>query len=176
MEGQIGASINGLARSGNAVSIADPVGIYMVDFDSDSFMLDQDGTGSDPIPAPAGTFTWARGDITKKMGLRLHIQIPDGVKGTGGKAGRQLTVTDLVDKSNNNLNIKYGAQFADHIHMGVNGVAIAGVHAAEAQLCPCEEKKNHAYGNRNGQSVMFAMMASVDGAAQRVPFKTRNDF
>lgn len=171
MSGQIGASINGLARGGNAVSIADPVGIYMVGFDQDSFMLDPDGTGENLIPPPSGTFTWARGDIDKQKGLRLHIQVPDGCKGTGDLEDRQLTVADLVDTNNNGLNVKYGAQFADYIHMGVHGVVVTGVPVAEAQPCPCDGTLEQADGKETSQ--LFTMMATMDGAGQRIPFKTR---
>jgi hypothetical protein len=173
---QIGASINSLARSGNAVSIANPVGIYMVDFDSDSFMLDQDGTGENLVAPPSGTFTWVRGDVTKNMGLRLHIQIPDGCLGTGdNNKDRQMTVRDLVD-TNNSQNVKYGAQFADYIHMGVNGVVITGVSAAEAQPCPCDKKKTVTNGNGSAGSQVFAVMASTNGESKKIPFKTRHEF
>ncbi|KAF9880613.1 hypothetical protein CkaCkLH20_01655 [Colletotrichum karsti] len=172
---KIGASINGLVRGGNSVSIADPVAIYMVDFDSSSFMLDQDGSGDNLIPVPDGTFTWQRGDINKKMGLRLHIQIPEGQIGTGEKQGRQLTVTDLVDTSNSQ-NVKYGAQFADYIHMGVNGVVIPNVPVAEPQACPCDTERN-GNGHATGQPILFTMMAESTGnTAQKIPFKTRGDF
>jgi len=88
------------------------------------------------IDVPAGTFRWQRGNIAKNMGLRLQVQIPDGVVGTGeNNKGRQLTVSDIVDTSNNQ-NIMYGAQFADYIRMTVKGVAISGGTPADPLPCP----------------------------------------
>lgn len=131
----IGDAINRLARDGTKVSIANPVAIYMRDFNTSNFMLDADGSGENLEPVPAGTFTWARGDIKKQMGLRMHIQIPDGIMGKGDNAGRQLTVSDIFDTSNSQ-NILYGAQFADYMTMSVCGVGISGGKPAPAQFCP----------------------------------------
>jgi hypothetical protein len=130
----IGIKVNGFARDGYHVSIADPVAIYIHDFNTANFQLDFDGTGQDLQPIPDGTFTWVRGDIDNKMGLRLRIQIPKGTTGTGDNDGRQLTVSDIFDTSTNRY-IEYGGQFADYITMGVSAVAIKGK-KAEAQFCP----------------------------------------
>lgn len=146
------------------MSIADPVAIYMVDFNSSSFKLDQDGTGDNLVDPPQGTFTWVRGDVTKQMGLRLRIQIPDGVKGTGANEGRQMTVSDLID-TNNNSNVQFGAQFADYILMGVKGVVNTGVHVAEPLACPGESANRGANGQQNENGQVFASMASADGPA-----------
>ncbi|KKY35056.1 hypothetical protein UCDDA912_g05006 [Diaporthe ampelina] len=143
----IGIAINNLARNGVSVSIANPVALYMNSFQTANFMLDADGTGNNLQPVPDKTFTWVRGDVNKAMGLRLHIQIPEGVKGTGDNEGRQLTVSDLVDTSNGQ-NILYGAQFADYISMGVAGVGISGGTAAAAQYCPGKGPQSNS--NENG--------------------------
>jgi hypothetical protein len=91
------------------------------------------------VSVPAGTFLWQRGNISKNMGLRLQIQIPDGVVGKGsGNKGRQLTVSDIVDTSNNQ-NMLYGAQFADYITMTVKGVGIPGGRPADPLACPGQE-------------------------------------
>ncbi|KAF2225803.1 hypothetical protein BDZ85DRAFT_294246 [Elsinoe ampelina] len=139
----IGDGINKLARSGVSVSIANPVAIYINTTNFSNLQLDIQGTGSNLVPVPDGTYTWQRGDIAKHQGLRLHIQIPDGVVGTGpDNKGRQLTVSDIVDTSNQQ-NILYAAQFADYITMSVSGVGIAGGQPAEAQFCPVPPKKHN---------------------------------
>lgn len=110
----------------------------MQKFVTSTFRLDVEGTGENMIPVPEKTFRWQRGDISKQMGLRLQVQIPDGVVGTGpNNKGRQLTVSDIVDNSNGQ-NITYGAQFADYITLTVKGVAISGGSPAAALPCPGE--------------------------------------
>ncbi|KAI2634789.1 hypothetical protein GGS26DRAFT_551345 [Hypomontagnella submonticulosa] len=130
---QIASQINALARDGNKISIADPVAIYMKQFDTSKFGLDVDGSGENPEDIPAGTFTWVRGNIEKGMGLRLHIEVPRDTIGTGANAGRQLDVSDILDSSNQH--IRYGAQFADDITMTVNGVVIPNSPVADPQKC-----------------------------------------
>lgn len=165
---QIGIMINGLARGGNKVSIANPVGIYMNTFDAKSFKLD-DGSG-DLQPVPAGTFTWVRGNINKHMGLRLHIEVPKGVVGTGDKEGQQLTVYDIVDEKEEN--IRYGGQFADAIRMCVNGVTISGGEPAPSEPCPCGSK---APDDGRSRVAMMASASVTENSAQgRLPLiKTR---
>lgn len=136
----IGIGVNTLAQHGNFISIADPVAIYMLGFDTANFQLDVDGTGQDLQPIPDGTFTWVRGNIDRKMGLRLRIQLPKGTMGTGDNAGRELTVSDIFDTSTNNY-IEYGGQFADYITMGVSAVTIKGSSPAPMQFCPVPPSK-----------------------------------
>ncbi|KAL7948109.1 hypothetical protein V8C42DRAFT_316717 [Trichoderma barbatum] len=157
---KIGSMINSLAVNGAKISIADPVAIYIREFAASKFMLDADGTGEDLQPVPAGTFTWVRGDIKKHMGLRLRIQVPDGITGRGAKEGQQLTVRDLVDTSNSQ-NIMYGAQFADYITMSVNGVIISDGAAEQPLECPCKcaPKTN---GEVAESDSVLAMAASSD--------------
>ncbi|UPK94032.1 hypothetical protein LCI18_004967 [Fusarium solani-melongenae] len=165
---QIGIMINGLARAGNKVSIANPVGIYMNTFDSNSFKLD-DGSG-DLKPVPSGTFTWVRGNINKHMGLRLHIEVPKGVMGTEDKEGQQLTVHDIVDK--HGKHIKYGGQFAEEIRMCVNGVTISGGEPAPAEPCPCGSKAPD--DGRSRVAMMATASVKEKGVQGRLPLiKTR---
>ncbi|KAM6519209.1 hypothetical protein FALCPG4_012856 [Fusarium falciforme] len=165
---QIGVSINGLARGGNRVSIANPVGIYMYSFESKKFKL-EDGSG-ELKPVPAGTFTWVRGDIRKHMGLRLHIEVPKGTMGTGDKEGKQLTVFDIVDGKEQN--IIYGGQFADAIMMCVNGVTISGGDPAPAEPCPCGSKAPD--DGRSRVAMMATTPGKEKGAKGRLPLiKTR---
>jgi len=93
------------------------------------------------VSVPTGTFRWQRGNLAKNMGLRLQVQIPAGVVGTGpDNKGRQMTVSDIVDTSNNQ-NIMYGAQFADYITMTVKGVGIGGGRPADPLACPGQEAR-----------------------------------
>ena len=132
---QIGDNINKLARGGKIVSIANPVAIYIQSVNFGTLKLDQEGTADNMVPVPDGTFSW-RGDISNSKGLRLKIKIPDGVVGTGpDNKGQQLTVSDIMDTGNGQY-IQYGAQFADYISMGVNGVGITGGTPATALPCP----------------------------------------
>ncbi|KAK3985451.1 hypothetical protein QBC44DRAFT_250420 [Cladorrhinum sp. PSN332] len=137
---RIGDAINSQARQGNSLSIANPVAIYMHSFDRGNFKLDIEGTGENMVDVPKGTFNVQRGNLDKNFGLRLQIQIPQGVVGTGpDNKGQQLTVSDIVDTSNNQ-NILYGAQFADYIQMTVKGVAIGGGRPADPLSCPVQSR------------------------------------
>ncbi|KAK3941638.1 hypothetical protein QBC46DRAFT_353084 [Diplogelasinospora grovesii] len=113
---------------------------YMMEFSASKFALDVDGTGENLKPIPDGTFRFVRGDIKKKTGLRLHVQIPDGIMSEGDNAGRQLTVSDIFD-TEKTVNIQFGAQFADYIHMGVNGIVIGGEPGQPAEPKKCPGKK-----------------------------------
>ncbi|KAI0096804.1 hypothetical protein GGR51DRAFT_578640 [Nemania sp. FL0031] len=131
----IASEVNTLAKGENKISIADPVAIYIKEFDTSNFGLDVDGSGENPQSIPAGTFTWVRGNIDKGMGMRLLIEVPTGTIGTGANAGRQLDVSDILGPSDQR--IRYGAQFADHITMTVNGVVIPNTRVAAAEQCCC---------------------------------------
>ncbi|KAK4462142.1 hypothetical protein QBC42DRAFT_268512 [Cladorrhinum samala] len=150
---RIGDAINSQARQGNSLSIANPVAIYMHSFDTGNFKLDVEGTGENMVDVPKGTFNVQRGSLDKHLGLRLQIQIPNGVVGTGpDNKGQQLTVSDIVDTSNNQ-NILYAAQFADYIQMTVKGVAIGGGEPADPLPCPVQSR---------------SLLASLDAAAEGI--------
>ena len=118
------------------VSIANPVALYMHTFDTSTIQLDIEGTGNNTVAVPDGTFTFTRGIIDANMGLRLRIQVPNGVVGTGpSNKGRQLTVSDLWDNSTS-LNTNYGAQFTDYIQMSVSGVVLTPAPKLVPQPCP----------------------------------------
>ncbi|KAH8427107.1 uncharacterized protein LDX57_004824 [Aspergillus melleus] len=133
----IGSEINGLARDGKTISIADPVALYISNFEDKFFKLDKHGAESsteDLVDLPSGTIRYERG--SKGSYLRVRIQIPDRTFGTGPKEGKQLTVTDIYDTSTDQY-IYYGAQFADHITMCVRGVvAPPPYQRAESKNCP----------------------------------------
>ena len=134
----------------------------MVDFDTSNFQLDVDGTGQDLQPVPDGTFTWVRGNIQAKTGLRLRVQIPPGTMGTGSNAGRQLTVGNIFDTATNRY-IEYGGQFADYISMGVSAVTISGGSPAPAQFCPVVPPRHH-----GGHHRIIGMTAHVESLAPAV--------
>ena len=106
----------------------------MFEFNTDSFRLDPSGDGDEGslVDIPAETFVWQRGDISKEQGLRLRVQIPDGVRSADGQ--RQLTVSDMYDIKTKR-HVRYGAQFADYITVGVHCVTVAGK-TALAEFCP----------------------------------------
>jgi len=144
---QIGGTINQAARKGNTLSIADPVALYMQSFDTSNLFLDtsgnRDGTAQDPIPS-----SWIelqRGsNLGKKvpMGLRLRIRNNTGAKTADGS--RLLDVSDIWDDSTQN-NIRYAAQFADHIKMGVAGVLGSKIaQPTIADALPCIGSTQHA--------------------------------
>ncbi|KEF57335.1 uncharacterized protein A1O9_05252 [Exophiala aquamarina CBS 119918] len=143
----IGAAINQAARKGNTLSVADPVALYMQSFDTSNLSLDtsgnRDGTAQDPIPS-----SWIelqRGSALGKkvpLGLRLRIRNNTGAKTADGS--RLLDVSDIWDDSTQN-NIRYAAQFADHIKMGVAGVLGSKIaQPTVADALPCVGSSEHA--------------------------------
>ena len=131
---QIGSQINSIARDNKAVSVADPVALYINDLNTASLKLDIFGTTTHMAPIPKGTFQWQRGDISKNQGLRLKVKIPDGVLGQGkNNKDQQLTVSDIYDTKTKHY-IQYGAQLADYITMGISAVTIDSSNA-EPQDC-----------------------------------------
>jgi hypothetical protein len=100
----------------------------MHEFDTSIYQLDMATTDDSgdmdlhDIKNPKEIFVWQRGDIRKKQGLRLMIRMPPGMK---NNSGQDLTVSNIYDTTTGR-HIKYGAQFADHISMGVSAVIIPG--------------------------------------------------
>ncbi|KAL2827347.1 hypothetical protein BDW59DRAFT_160313 [Aspergillus cavernicola] len=130
----IGSAINGLARERRVISIADPVGLYIHNFQESIFKLDyngREGDEQDLRDLPEGTITWLRGDKDKKQGLHLHIEVP---RGTVGNSNQELAVGDIWDTERERY-IQYGAQFADYIKMGVTGVVTKETVTVEPQPC-----------------------------------------
>jgi hypothetical protein len=135
---QIGAGINQKCREGSAIAVSDPVGLYIYDFKTSNFRLDvgdADDDSPDPqdlidIPSPERVFRFVRGDVSKNQGLRLHIEIPDDIRGPDNK---KLSVSNIYDIQNN-THIRYGAQFADYIHIGLKA-AIKPAKAAQPIKC-----------------------------------------
>ncbi|KZZ88757.1 hypothetical protein AAL_07958 [Moelleriella libera RCEF 2490] len=127
----IGYAINTLARKGQKITLAEPVALYVSEFDTSSFRIDPNGTTGQPdehdlldIDNPSDIFQWTRGDIDTGHGLRLHIEMPEDMN---------LNVSNLYD-INTQQHIRYGAQFADYITMTV-GAVTASAEAAAPQRC-----------------------------------------
>jgi hypothetical protein len=123
------------------------VALYMQSFDTSNLYLDtsgnRDGTSKDPIPD-----SWIelqRGSALGKkvpLGLRLRIRNNSGDKTADGS--RLLDVSDIWDDSSQN-NIRYAAQFADHIEMGVAGVlGSKGAQPTIKDALPCVRSSEHA--------------------------------
>lgn len=125
--------MNSYARQGYNVSIADPVALYINNWDTSTFKLDVSGsqTGSQLQAVPSSWYQVVRGDLSKQQGLRLRVSNMTGAKTSDGS--RLLTVSDIYDTANS-TNVLYGAQFTDYIHMGVAGVVTNG---KEAPSVPC---------------------------------------
>ncbi|KAE8355651.1 hypothetical protein BDV28DRAFT_155258 [Aspergillus coremiiformis] len=135
----IGSTINSFARAGATLTVAEPVALYIRRFDTSPFVFDINSTSDNtppksedlkPIDKPEEVFHWQRGDISKKKGLRIKIEVPQGRK---GKHGQQLLVSNIYDKEKQ-VHIRYGAQFADYFTIGVSAAGKAGK-PATAQDC-----------------------------------------
>ena len=142
--------------------VADPVALYINNFDTSNFQLDRGGTKDPANPAdlvdlPASVFNWQRGDITKNQGLRLQVQIPDSIT---GKNDQTLNVSNIWDNSTKK-HIKFGAQFADHITMSVSAVTVPMPTAVDP--IPC-------YNPSASASTVTTSAASAAAAAAVTPF------
>jgi hypothetical protein len=102
---KIGFEINQLARAGYAVTLTDPVGLYMVGFDDAGWQF-ADGT-------PAADFMRiVRGQPGRA--IRAVYELPAELKAKG------LTVSDVTIGG---TPITFGGQIAEHITMGIEGAA-----------------------------------------------------
>jgi hypothetical protein len=119
----------------------------MQSFDTSNLFLDtsgnRDGTSQDPIPT--AWIELQRGSALGKkvpLGLRLRIRNNTGAKTADGS--RLLDVSDIWDDSTQN-NIRYAAQFADHIKVGVAGVLGSKIpQPTVADALPCVGSSEHA--------------------------------
>jgi hypothetical protein len=136
----IGGNINQFAIEGKSISVADPVALYIHSFDTSTFKYDLKSTTGTPRAEDledidekeaARIFQCVRGDLSKKQGLRLKIEVPKGKVGKDGKT--QLNVSNLYDMKTKK-HVKFGAQFADYIKIGVTAVYKDGK-AADPQEC-----------------------------------------
>jgi hypothetical protein len=121
----IAATVNAAVLQGNYVTLANPVGLYMLDFDATAFTL-PDGS---PIATFVGTYlTKLRKSVDSSMTLRASLKVPDGVM----FQGRQMLVSDLLC---NRKAIQFGGQVAATITMGLFAQVIAGTPRQKAIEC-----------------------------------------
>jgi hypothetical protein len=102
----IGSSINQLARLGCAVTLRNPVGLYIHHLDLAGF------TTPDGTPVDSSYFTVVRGDASQGLIERAVFEVP---------AGESHTVSDVTIAGEP---IRWGGQIAERITM--NLVALAG--------------------------------------------------
>ncbi|GAB1206309.1 hypothetical protein APSETT445_004994 [Aspergillus pseudonomiae] len=135
----IGKAINDLPRKGASLTIAEPVALYILNFDTSNFQLDIHSTSDHALPDPKDlkpierseeVFQWQRGDISAKHGLRIKIEIP---KDRLDKYGKPLPVSNIYD-TRTKRHIRYGAQFADYFTMGISAMGVKGK-AANPEKC-----------------------------------------
>jgi hypothetical protein len=100
----IGIAVNGLAREGRMITLANPVGLYMAQFDGSGLTLNGNPAG--------GFFTVVRGAFP--LALRAVYQLPPELSATG------LTVSDVKIGAKN---IEFGGEFAERITMHLIGAA-----------------------------------------------------
>lgn len=123
----IGAAVNGFARSGLSVSLADPVGLYISELALDGFS------------GPAGEETAAawqvdRGSREDRRILRARFEVPEELGFTVDQV--------LLDGDG----IRFGGQIADRIQMVLTGIAKqlvaepVALRACIGQCCPHPEK------------------------------------
>lgn len=100
----IGAAVNGLAREGRHITLANPVGLYMSSFN---------GSGLSLNGQPAGDFfTVVRGAFP--LALRAVYELPPEL------AAKGLTVSDVKIGTKG---IQFGGQIAERITMHIAGIA-----------------------------------------------------
>jgi hypothetical protein len=114
----IGAAVNGLARDGRHITLADPVGLYMASFD---------GAGLSLNGQPAGAFfKVVRGRFP--LALRAVYELPPELAAQG------LTVSDVKigDKG-----LEFGGQIAERITMHIAGIASVAQDIQNAPIPTC---------------------------------------
>ncbi len=100
----IGVAVNGLAREGRMITLANPVGLYMAAFDGAGLTLNAKPAG--------GFFSVVRGAFP--LALRAVYQLPSEIAATG------LTVSDVKVGGSN---IQFGGELAQRITMHLIGAA-----------------------------------------------------
>jgi hypothetical protein len=123
----IGAAVNGFARAGLSVSLADPVGLYISELALDGFT----GPAGEEV---AAAWQVDRGSREERRILRARFEVPAGL----GFAVDQV----LLDGDP----IRFGGQIVDRIQMVLTGIAKQLVDGPVAlrdcigQCCPHPEK------------------------------------
>lgn len=112
---QIAAKVNGAARAGNEVTLADPVGLYLDGIATTGMKTPDDAD-------PADFWIVERG--TEEHTLRARFEVPDDLD------------YDVGDITLNGRPINFGAQLADRVTVRITGVVKPGNHRPDSQ--PCE--------------------------------------
>ncbi|KAL0631393.1 hypothetical protein Q9L58_009748 [Maublancomyces gigas] len=120
----IGIGINNLAHSQHLITVADPIGLYLHDFNGSSFHA--------PDGADVNKFwKFTRGTLadpkkgTGEHWVRAVFEVPKE---------RDYVVGDIEDQSGEK--IQWGSQLADFVQVRLTGQAIrAGLHTADAHHC-----------------------------------------
>jgi hypothetical protein len=116
----IGAAVNGIARGGLSVSLANPVGLYMADVNLDAFS----GPNGEDVGA---AWRVRRGSADRRQILRATFEAPDGA---------DFSVDQMRA---NGVTISWGGQIADAIQMELTGVA-EDLGAGQVARVECETK------------------------------------
>ena len=112
--------MNGIARTGVSVSLANPVGLYIADADLDHFR----GPAGEEV---AGAWQVKRGDASRRKILRAVFAAPDGA-------------TFTVDEMRaDGVPIATGSQIADAIQMELVGLGL-DLGAGHVARTACEAK------------------------------------
>lgn len=124
----IAAGVNGLARAGLSVSLADPVGVYVAELALDGFS-GPDGEGV------ATAWQVDRGSKEQRRMVRARFEVPEELGFTVGQV--------LLDGDP----IRFGGQVADRMQIALTGIAkqlVAGPVALRDRIvrcCPHPEKQ-----------------------------------
>jgi len=105
----IGAGVNGIARTGVSVSLANPVGLYIADADLDHFR----GPAGEQV---AGAWQVKRGDASRREILRAVFAAPDGatfsvdqMRADGVPIGTGGQIADAIQMERVGLGLDLGA-------------------------------------------------------------------
>jgi hypothetical protein len=114
----IGAAVNGIARAGRRVTLANPVGLYMSSFDGNGLTVNGQPAG--------GFFKVVRG--TLPLGLRAVYELPPELVAQG------LTVSDVKIGG---TAISFGGQLAQRVTMHLIGAASVAqdIHNVPVSVC-----------------------------------------
>jgi hypothetical protein len=114
----IGAAVNGLARAGRRITLANPVGLYMASFDGNGLTVNGKPAG--------GFFKVVRGAFP--LGLRAVYELPADLVAQG------FTVSDVKIGGSS---IGFGGQLAQRITMHLVGVASVAqdIHNVPVAVC-----------------------------------------
>jgi hypothetical protein len=133
----IGGNVNSVSRSGNWVTLKDPVGLYISEIDHYRFTKPDGSIIPDFLER---YWNVLRGSKDGSMILRASLKVPDGETHNG----EQLLLGDLL-VSGEPLN--YGGQVAETITMKLFALAVVGGPSSTPQYCQQKCCKDLQYPN-----------------------------